>query len=72
MQDDIGHWGSGGAEVGWLASGRVRAWPERLEVVRVVREQVRTGIYRPPADLVAEQLVAWLFAEGFAHTRASW
>ena len=34
---------------------------KRPEVVRVVREQIRNGLYRPPLDDVVEQLVAWLF-----------
>lgn len=49
-----GEWYSAGDHPGGL----------RPEVVRLVREQVRTGRYRPPVGDVAEQLVAWLFPEG--------
>ncbi len=38
----------------------------RDQAIEVVREQLRGGRYRPPADAVAEQLVAWLFADDVA------
>jgi hypothetical protein len=34
---------------------------ERAEVVRLVRDRVRRGIYRPADDVVAETLLAWFW-----------
>lgn len=33
-----------------------------------VRAQVSSGIYSPPADQVAEHVIAWLFADDLAKT----
>jgi hypothetical protein len=66
---DVRHIGAERARRGRGPVAPVAAVPDdddddglRGEVLEVVREQLREGRYCPPADAVAEQLVAWLFA----------
>jgi hypothetical protein len=36
----------------------------RREVLRAFREQVSTGVYRPPVDELSAELATWLLCDG--------
>jgi hypothetical protein len=40
----------------------------RREVLRAFREQVTTGVYRPPVDELSAELVTWLLYDGIPLT----
>ncbi len=46
------------------APGRRPQSTARREVLRAFREQVSTGVYRPPIDELAAELAFWLLCDG--------